>query len=245
MKLLVVLCSLGLSFATPVFADQDVETKEFDAKSINALDLNNLSGNIDLSPARNGKASVTATKVEFSDACSMHVGLQGKTLQVRVDKNEFLSNKACKVNFAIALPSDSALTISTASGDVSLAGMTGELNFKSASGSVNGVSELTKVSARTASGDIELKNIIGPVELRTASGDIVLGFKKLPSKGGVEISTASGSSEITLPRDSKFATSFTAASGKLKNIFAETPNASFKILARSASGDLTIKQGAF
>jgi DUF4097 and DUF4098 domain-containing protein YvlB len=244
MKLYAVVCLFALS-AAPAFANEDVETKDFDASVINALDMRNLSGDINLKPSQGNKAFVTITKVEFSDACTLGVGLNGKTLEVKVDKAKMLSNKSCKVNFDIAIPAGSALNISTASGDIVLAGMTGELNFRTASGSVNGVSELTKVTGRTASGDVELKNMIGPVDLQTASGDIVLGFKKIPTKGGVELVTASGSSEITLPRDSKVLTSFTAASGKLTNRFGDSPGANFRISARTASGDLTIKQGVF
>ena len=236
--------ALFLLAAAAVSADA-VETREFNASTIKSLTVNNLSGDVFISATSGKLATIKVTKIEFDQACSLTVAQNGSALKAQVERPGILSNKSCKVRFDIAVPAKTAVTVAAASSDIEIDGMTGDLSFQTASGSISGKSELTAVTGSTSSGDIELKDIAGPADIRTSSGDILLSYKRIPAKGGIDLRTSSGSSEIILPRDSKISTEFFAASGRLKNMVGDSPKASFRISGRSASGDLTIKQATF
>jgi len=242
MNAILMLAGLVLSTTFSAQAD-DIESKDFPAKQIKNLEVQNGNGDVKISAVQGDKATVGITKIEWAEVCKLVVELTGKTLLAKVEKPGELAGKRCKVKFDIAVPAATVVDINTGSGDVELSGLTAELNFRTGSGSVQGRNEFTKVAGRTGSGDIELADLVGPGELRTGSGDIKLAYKKIPAKGGLELMTGSGSSELTFPKDSKITTQFLAGSGTLKSEFEETPKATFKVSGRSGSGDMRIKKG--
>jgi DUF4097 and DUF4098 domain-containing protein YvlB len=221
----------------------DVETKDFAASAIRTLEVQNGNGDVKIISTSSNKASVTVTKIEFVEACRLIVELNGKTLVTKVDRPDSIPGKRCKVNFAISVPANTTLDLATGSGDIDLVGMNGELTFRTGSGDIQGKAELTKITGRTGSGDVELSGLVGPAEIHSGSGDIKLTYKTIPARGGLELMTASGSSEIILPREAKISTLFLAGSGTLQNELGESPKASFRIIGRSGSGDMKIKKG--
>jgi hypothetical protein len=113
----------------------------------------------------------------------------------------------CQGRFSIA-------TINTASGDVSIEHVTGDLSVNTASGDahahrvdgnirVNGASGDVsigraggEVSVHSASGDVELQQAAGSVRGNTASGDIRIGTA---GRGAVKLNSASGDVSIGVP----------------------------------------------
>ncbi len=125
------------------------------------------------------------------------------------------------VRFVVQVPQGSRYQfdkISTASGNVSISGVAGEVKANSASGDVKIDQVEGNVQANTASGDMEITQVNGSVQVNAASGDI----KVLKVAGMVSARTASGDVEVELTR--------IEGTGELK--FA------------SASGDVTVKAPA-
>jgi hypothetical protein len=106
--------------------------------------------------------------------------------------------------------------ISTASGDVKISGVTGD------------------VRVTTASGRIEVRDVRGDVRLGAASGDVVLS----DIAGSVSAETASGNVEAELARfEGAPVMSFTAASGNVRVRLASHLGASVSM--SSAGGEVT------
>lgn len=95
------------------------------------------------------------------------------------------------IEWVIMLPADTDVEFSSASGDFSASGISGELEGSTASGDfeLDGLGGSVDISV--ASGDIDIRNSRGDIEISTASGDI----KIENCSGDIELSTASGDIE--------------------------------------------------
>lgn len=97
-------------------------------------------------------------------------------------------NMSGDVSWTLIVPADTEIEFNTASGDITVSGLTKRVEASTASGDI----EISDVSAHidmsTASGNANLNNIDGDIEISTASGDIDIE----DSKGDIELSTASG-----------------------------------------------------
>lgn len=125
------------------------------------------------------------------------------------------------VRFVVQVPQGSSYQfdkISTASGDISIAGVAGDFKINTASGDVKINQVEGNVQANTASGDMEITRVHGSVQANAASGDV----RVLDAAGMVSARTASGDVDVELTR--------IEGTGELK--FA------------SASGDVTVKAPA-
>lgn len=88
----------------------------------------------------------------------------------------------------------SSADIATASGDVRLGNVHGDLSFKGASGDIVARNVGGRASVNTASGDIHLGNIGGDLSANSASGDISVAAAHADARAN----TASGDIEIDL-----------------------------------------------
>jgi hypothetical protein len=86
----------------------------------------------------------------------------------------------------------SALTMQTASGDLTAASVSGDVNVHSASGDVLLDSAQGDITINTASGDIRASRVDGDTRIKTASGDVVIGYCASP----VTVHTASGDIQL-------------------------------------------------
>src|SRR5262249_46144214 len=98
------------------------------------------------------------------------------------------------VNFQVQVPRSIKYNfdkISSASGNVEVKGVTGDLFAKSASGDVSVSGVNGAVQAGSASGDVRVENIVGTVSARSASGDVHVEIVRLEGTGNMEFSSAS------------------------------------------------------
>lgn len=79
------------------------------------------------------------------------------------------------IDYDLLVPTDTRLTSTTGSGDVSVEGIRGPVNARSGSGDLKLRSLTGDVSLKTGSGDAQLEKIsAGQVEVETGSGDVEL-----------------------------------------------------------------------
>lgn len=178
------------------------------------------------------------------------------------------SSSNWSVNYTIAVPASTQIHAMTGSGNLSVTGIEGPANLMAGSGSIVGSDIAEDVQAIAGSGKIELSRIKGQVQATAGSGKIVLtdvsgesrvqaGSGSLtivhPSdavtassgSGGIQISGAkadlrvrTGSGKLEVEGDPQ-ATSFwefRSSSGSVTLRVA--PTASFRLYARSNSGDI-------
>src|SRR5947209_7938511 len=100
-------------------------------------------------------------------------------LKVRYPQN---CNCDASIRFEVQVPQSLNLDfdqISSASGDIEVSGVSGQVKAKSASGNVE-VNNITgSVNASAASGDVKVKNINGTVSAHSASGNVEVEITQL------------------------------------------------------------------
>ncbi|WP_431934090.1 DUF4097 family beta strand repeat-containing protein [Nonomuraea jabiensis] len=147
--------------------------------------------------------------------------VEGNALLVSYDCPSNLGS--CSVDYKIEIPKGLAVDLNSGSGDVTLRGLTGELNVNVGSGDLD-AADLAgkKVVAEAGSGKVELKYTAAPdsAELQTGSGDIVL---RVPD-GAYDVKTqvGSGDANVSVKKDSS------------------SPH---KISLKAGSGDVTVSAG--
>jgi DUF4097 and DUF4098 domain-containing protein YvlB len=109
--------------------------------------------------------------------------------------------------------------ISTASGNIQINNVNGDLAAKSASGNVKIQDVTGKVEANSASGNVVVRDINGEVNAETASGNVEVNIKQLKGDGDMKYSSASGNVEVTLPDDVNANVELSTISGSVKTDF--------------------------
>ena len=224
-------------------AESQVETKEFEITGIEKMSIQNGAGQVNVKSIETGKskALVKADKRKFESGCSMTVEQRKTVLWIEV-KHRTFSSSQCEVNFEITVPKSIALSVKNGSGNLSVTGLKGNLEFALGSGNVLVDAEVMQLDGKTGSGDIEIKGLTGGGDLRSGSGNMKLTYLKAPEKCTLDIKTGSGDAEISLPKGTHLKASFAAGSGRLTNEIGDTPDSSFEISMKAGSGNLHLKK---
>jgi DUF4097 and DUF4098 domain-containing protein YvlB len=233
-SLFVILCVLCSASA---FA----ETREFDAKSINKVAVENQAGRTTITATDAEKATVEINRTKFSDKCELDVSQKGSILNVAVKKKGMFNFDNCEVNFEIKVPKTADLNLTVGSGKVAVEKMQGELVFIIGSGNIVADGGFTKVQGMAGSGTIDIKGLNVGADLQTGSGSIHLTYATATPKGQLAMSTGSGDAVVNFPKNTMIETAFEAGSGKLKSDLVSNPKADFKVSMKAGSGDLKIK----
>lgn len=215
------------------------EIKEFDTSKISTVEVKNTSGEIRVLAASEKVSSVVATKRQFGENCQLIVDQRGAALVVEVKKAR--SAPECEVDLEVKAPRVAGLSLESGSGRIRVEGLSGDLNFRSGSGRVDVDSEIHHLNGQTGSGDISLRGLKGGGNLLVGSGRVSLVYRTAPSSGTLIVRAGSGSTDIAFPKSAKVSTSYSAGSGRLINELGDAPDAKFKILVQSGSGDLHIR----
>lgn len=169
-------------------------------------------------------------------------------------------NCDASVNFQVQVPRSVRFgfdQITSASGNLELRGLTGDVKASTASGDVL-VSEVTgAINASTASGKMQVNNVRGTVSARSASGDVEVSIAKLEGTEKMEFSSASGDVDVRLPANIDADISMSSASGSVETNFpidvkkddygpsmsarGTVGNGSRRLRISSASGDVSLK----
>jgi len=183
-------------------------------------------------------------KIENVSGDILITGYEGSTIQVRAavegrDKDRVdvedtsdvgsLSLKAhypqngncnASVRFEVQVPRSVAYKfdrLSTASGDIKVRDVRGDLDAHSASGDVHFENVTGQVRAKTASGDVAFKQIYGLANAESASGDVSVDITKLEGNDHqMKVSTASGDVNVKLPANPDVEVEISTVSGSVE-----------------------------
>ncbi|MEZ4744341.1 MAG: DUF4097 family beta strand repeat-containing protein [Bdellovibrionota bacterium] len=250
---------LVLSLFTSI-AFASTESKDFDINGLKTLELENDAGDIKISVTQDGKAHISATKVNFGENCTLKMQRSEDKLDIEVDKKGLFKSGECKVHFEIKVPREIALDIKSGSGDLNIIGTKGEVEFflgsgdavidaeikelngKSGSGSLKISGTIGEADIKLGSGSIDIDGLTSEAEFKTGSGNLKITYKEAPVKGELDIKAGSGDATVYLPATSKISTSFISGSGRIYNELGDSSKAPFKISMKAGSGDLNIKK---
>jgi hypothetical protein len=109
--------------------------------------------------------------------------------------------------------------ISTASGNIRLKGLSGQVKVNTASGDVLVEDVAGEINASTASGQMNVRNVAGTVSAQSASGDVHVEIARLEGEGDMKFSTASGNVDVSLPSSLDANVHLSTVSGTVKTNF--------------------------
>ena len=184
------------------------------------LQVQNVSGDVIVSPGRQFSAVVTltisaATKAKAEELLS-HTRIEqshdedGWSLETRFPGNRHdgdwgraMNCRDCKVvaRYEVTVPAGVNLSLSTVNGDVKVAECDGELELE------------------TVNGSIEARGVKGTLQGQTVNGRIEAVAGALPSSGNIELQTVNGPIKLTLPKDAQFDFSGETMNGTIASTF--------------------------
>jgi hypothetical protein len=257
-----------LGVATTAVWGQDFQ-KNYTLSPGGTISIANVSGDIQITGTNTGTVSVRAIRegrdkdaVEVVDESTAgHV-----SLKVRYPSGG--SNDA-SVKFVVEVPAGSQYKfekLSTASGDIEVVNVAGDLTASTASGDVTVSQFLGNATANTASGDTKITNVQGEihansasgdvtilgaaglVSAQTASGDIKVEISRVEGSGEMKFASASGDVTVTVPGQIGALVQMSTGSGNIKSDFPinveDTPGHGKKASASLGNGTITLKMSA-
>jgi DUF4097 and DUF4098 domain-containing protein YvlB len=146
----------------------------------------------------------------------------------------------CEVGYRLTISSAASVHAHTNSGNIALAGITGDLDLDTDSGDVTVDGAAGVVHMASDSGFVRGNGLrSGDVQAKAHSGDITLGFVAAPVT--VAAQAKSGNVTITVPRaDGGYRVNAKTESGNRNVTVDEAAAASHSIVATVDSGDITI-----
>lgn len=236
--------------------------KSYPLSAGGSISVKNVSGDIKINGYGGETVQVTATKegrdadrVEIEDLSS------GNRVELRV---KYPQNCNCdaSVNFEVQVPKSTKFQfdkIATASGDISLEEVTGDIDAKSASGDVRVVNSSGDIDVATASGDVLVDDAEGLVSAKTASGDVKVNITNLSNANGkMEFASASGDVDVRVPGNLGAQVDMATVSGDVHSDFSlnvekreygpgatargSIGNGGMRISIKSASGDVSLRK---
>jgi DUF4097 and DUF4098 domain-containing protein YvlB len=170
------------------------------------LELENVSGDVEVTANSGDEVRITATKrVRARDEATGRATLSATEIQV-VERAGLLTISSgptrgrfnsIEVDFVISVPSGTALSLQTVSGDVIVTGLAGDAQLKTMSGDVVLKNARPRdVEIEVVSGDVSLEQVDSErVQVKSLSGDIILAGK-LAKAGHYELKTNSGDIQV-------------------------------------------------
>ncbi len=131
-------------------------------------------------------------------------------------------NCDASVNFEVKVPRSMNIAIekiSTASGDIEITDVRGNVSVSTASGDVLVKDVNGRIHASTASGEMRVQNVVGEVSAQSASGNVDVEISRLEGTENMKFSSASGDVRVRLPANLDAEVSISTASGDIETDF--------------------------
>jgi len=190
------------------------------------ISIANVSGDISVTGANVPNVVVTTIRegrdkelVDVEDLSS------GGNLSLKARYPRDGRNIDANIRFIVQVPAGSHYkydSLSTASGDVLLSNVAGEISARTASGDISMTQINGIVRASTASGDVQVRQATGAVTASTASGDIdveLTGIEATPELQELKFASASGDVTVRVIGSLNAQVEMATASGSISNDF--------------------------
>ena len=216
-------------------------SKRYELGAGGHINIHSVSGDVKVTGYNGNVVLVTAVKegrdrdrVDVEDLSS------GDRIELRSRYPEHCNCDA-SVNFTVQVPRGTKYSfdkISSASGNIEIRGVAGEINGHSASGDVTIEEVEGNVNAHSASGNVRVMKAVGTVNAHSASGDVEVDLAGVAGAGNMEFTSASGNVRVKAPADLDADVEMSCTSGDLKTDFALAVNEPEHGSRRSARGRL-------
>lgn len=250
----------GTSQKLPVASDGITAQGAVGAEKIQNIEIDWVAGSITIQPVENTDQITITESGNDNEKYQMVYKQKGNTLEIEYceDSVSFPSfgitiNNTVSKDLVITVPMDwicDTLEIDTASARVDVRDLTiHEFNFDGASGTCNITNcNVDEIDLDTASGDITFEGTLEMLDCDAASANCRITVTNVPRT--IDIDTASGDLDLTLPENSGFSCDLTTMSGSFSSDF-ETMlqnghyihgDGSCRINVDAMSGDVVIRK---
>jgi DUF4097 and DUF4098 domain-containing protein YvlB len=253
--------------ASVAFKAEDQYQQRLEVSDAASLVVRNSAGDITVTGGGVGEVLVEAHKTAYGDsqaeadadlaALDVQISQEGNAVTVSVAKPEtVLCMGMCRpdtVDFTLTVPEGTAVTVSTDSGDVAVAGTDGAADLSSSFGDIHVEQVAGALAARASSGRVTARAVQGgTVDLHSDFGDVGLSEARVgqvtltTNSGGMTLTDVQASGAVTLQDDfgdiifetgSSAALDVHAQSGKIR-LSGLTVNGA--LTAHSDFGDVTV-----
>jgi len=217
-----VIASIILLGSAGVASAQDFE-RSYRIGPSGSVSIRNVSGNIDIRGPDGDPVLGRATKEgEDRDAVEGEDLSSGDHVELRAKSPRDCHRCNASLNFEVRVPRGSSVRldpISTASGDIQITNLRGDVRVNTASGSVTVENVSGDINASTASGEMRVRNVSGTVSASSASGDVEVDIAQLEGSEPMKFSSASGNVSVRLPSSIDADVVMSTASGRIRTDF--------------------------
>ena len=219
-RLFAVACFCCVVSASAAMA-QDFE-RSYRVGANGSIRLRNVSGDIHVT-GYDGDAVVVRGTCVGRDRDRVEVVDESTNNQVNISvRYPDNSSTDASVNFEIQVPRAARTNISqiaTASGNIELRNINGDVRVNTASGNLIVESVSGNLRASTASGNVRVRNVSGEINTSSASGDVDAEIAQLTSGSRLTFSSASGDVHVKLPSGTDADVALSTASGSVRTSF--------------------------
>jgi hypothetical protein len=199
--------------------------KEYPLGSGGRISISNVSGQISVA-GYNGTSVAVSGYREGRDRDQVEIVDESSsgnvTLRVQYPRG---GNTSADVRFVVQVPTGYRYqfdSLTTASGDIDVTNVAGDIKVKTASGDVTMNRIQGNVQASSASGDVRVSDVLGMASARTASGDVEVSLTQIDGSGELAFSSASGDVTVKVPAGIGAQVDISTASGSVKSDFSLT-----------------------
>ncbi|HEV7844593.1 MAG TPA: DUF4097 family beta strand repeat-containing protein [Pyrinomonadaceae bacterium] len=219
-RLAATLCFILSAFVAQAAAQEFQKTYRLGAGG--SINIRNVSGDVNVK-GYDGDAVIVNGIKEGRDRDKVEIednsGANNVSIGVRYARD---CNCDASVRFEVQVPRNTRYDfdkISTASGNITMTALTGDMIVHTASGDVT-ISDVSgKINAATASGEMKVQNVRGTVTARSASGNVDVQIARLEGTGNMEFASASGDVRVSAPADLDGNVEMASATGDVRTDF--------------------------
>ncbi|HEY9231168.1 MAG TPA: DUF4097 family beta strand repeat-containing protein [Blastocatellia bacterium] len=216
-------------------------SKKYELGAGGHINIHSVSGDVTITGYNGSAVLVTAVKTgRDRDRVEVEDLSTGDRVELRSRYPE-RCNCDASINFTVQVPRGVKYSfdkISSASGNIEIRQVAGDINGRSASGDVTIEEAEGSISASSASGNVRVSKAVGTVNARSASGDVEVDLAGIAGTGSMEFTSASGNVRVKAPADLDAEVEMSCTSGDLKTDFALAVNEPEHGAHRSARGRL-------
>jgi len=200
--LLVGACQINLTGCYPLAKFEKIVELEHPAEPGSTLAVATASGSIDVAGSQTDRCHAVATiraraateeeAQELAEQVVIRMEPSLGRLEIKADRPKRLRNKSLSISYQVAVPHQTHVECSSASGALDLAELEGNVSADAASGSVEAVQIVGSVRLHSSSGSVRAEDVAsGDADLSTSSGSARL--LRASEMGQCKLHTASGS----------------------------------------------------
>lgn len=237
--LIALLLNLTSAFAgTPGLPDENTVLREYEPTGVERIQIENVSGKINVRPMERHRFIANVTKNKFSENCTLTIEkTTPDVILVRIDGPSF---DECEGDFDLQVPKEIDLNINAGAGSVNVNGIDGRLTYRVGTGSVNASGNFKSVEGRSGTGSVNITGIDGQGKIESGSGSVSLKFNSDP-KGDFVVNAGTGDATVLVPKGLRIRADLKSATGTITNELSTAAKADFGLDLKSGTGAITVK----